>query len=228
VRGVGEHGQPVDAVVISVHRAHDGRDARGAYAPVAVAASHELAFDLAGLPVPVGVADHGLIQVKPVQRHVGRLEAQVTDVGEEGGDETAHQGLLRNRLPGGADVGQVLGEQPALPVDANLEQVVRREAVQHPAEPPLLEHADRPVLDKPGALALFHPGSGLAFEDHAVDPAGPQQHRGGQPGYAAADNDDRHGFARHLRHDACLPMMRTRINPCGSSHVRRQASRNQS
>ncbi len=157
---VGEHGQPVDAVVISVHRAHDGRDARGAYPPVAVAASHEVAFDLAGLPVPVGVADHGLIRVKPVQRHVGRLEAQVTAVGEEGGDETAHQGLLRNRLPGGTDVGQVLGEQPALPVDANLEQVVRREAVQHTGRAPTARTCGPPGARQARRAGALPPGLG--------------------------------------------------------------------
>jgi len=135
------------------------------------------------------------------QPHIRHLEPQVTAVGEERGDQAAHQGLLRDRLASGLQARQVLGQQPAAAVDPDLEEVVRGKALQHVAKTPLLEHAHRTVLNQPGALALLDVSTGLPLEDDAVDAAGPQQRRGGQSGNTAPHDRDRRGLAQRWRHD---------------------------
>jgi hypothetical protein len=166
---------------------------------VPVAARDEVARDLAGGALAVGIGDDGPLRLQAAQGHVGDLEPQVSAVIEERGDQVADEGLLRGQHPDVLLGVGVAADEDRFPVNPDLYRIVRLERAEQVAKSPLGEHPHSAVLHQAGSLPLLDVGARLPLEDDAVNPAPPQQHRGGQPGNTPAHDRDGRFLARCLR-----------------------------
>ncbi len=189
-RHLGQDAQPREREVALVHPQRAGRDRRPRHAVRSVAAGHEVAAQLVGLPVRA-IAHQRPRGVEIRQRHVLDLEPDRPAGRQARGDEVLDHLLLpvdRDRAPEGqvrerdAVAGAVEGEQ-----DAAVDQPLAAQAIGHAQ---LVEQLDSALLQHAGAHAVLDVRAAAVLEHDRLDALAVQQVRQDQAGRAGPDDGD--------------------------------------